>query len=108
MAKFDQFAYPAMRGAARLNADAPARQLGKEWQHLHSPKRPAAWPGRINAVNLKITLGQVKADRGNLHADGSHFARECLIALTPWQLDAASGGSTSLANCQKSTQTGRV
>ena len=30
--------------------------------------------GRINAVNLKITLGQVKADRGNLHADGSHFA----------------------------------
>src|SRR5204862_3466150 len=24
-------------------------------------------------------------------ADGSHFARECLIAFTPWHLDAVSG-----------------
>jgi hypothetical protein len=23
--------------------------------------------------------------------DGSHFARECLMAFTPWHLDAVSG-----------------
>src|SRR6476620_4435417 len=69
------------------------RQPGKEWQHLCSAKRPANndLTGRINAVNLKNTLGQVEADCGNLHADGSHFARECLIAFTPWHLDAVSG-----------------
>jgi hypothetical protein len=69
MAEFDQFACPVMRGAARLHADQARRQPGKEWQHLRSPKRPADndLTGRINAVNLKNALGQIKADRGNLH-----------------------------------------
>jgi hypothetical protein len=82
-----------MRGAARLHADQAGRQPGKEWHHLRSPKRPADndLTGRINTVNLKNTLGQVEADRGNLHTDGSHFARECLMAFTPWHLDAVSG-----------------
>jgi hypothetical protein len=55
-----------MQGAARLHADQARRQSGKEWQYLRSPKRPADndLTGRINAVNLKNTLGQVEADRG--------------------------------------------
>src|ERR1035437_5546644 len=67
--------------------------LAKEWQHLRTSKRLADNDptGRINAVNLKNALGQIEADCGNLHDGWLPFARECLIAFTPWQLDAVSG-----------------
>src|SRR5436190_17117377 len=93
MAEFDQLAGPVMRGAARLDADQAGGQPGKEWQHLRSPKRLTDdnLTGRINTVNLKNTLGQVEADRGNLHDGWLPFARERLMAFTPWHLDAVSG-----------------
>jgi type VI protein secretion system component VasK len=58
-----------VRGAARLDADQARRQLGKEPQHLRTSKRPADndLTRRINPVNLKNALGQIEADRGNLH-----------------------------------------
>src|ERR1700723_4148848 len=47
-------------------------------------------PG-INAMDLKNALGQVEADRGNLHGGWLPFARERLMAFTPWHPDAVSG-----------------
>src|SRR5436190_4083588 len=41
-------------------------------------------------------------------ADGSHFARECLTAFTPWHLDAVSGSHPPhLFLGPKQTQSGR-
>jgi hypothetical protein len=56
-------------------------------------KRPANndLTGRINAVNSKNALGQIEVDRSNLHDGWLPFARERLIAFTPWHLDAVSG-----------------
>jgi len=69
MAELDQLARPVMRRAARLDADQARRQFGKKWQHLRPPKRLANCnlAGRINAVDLKNALGQIEADRDNLH-----------------------------------------
>src|SRR4029077_15130139 len=93
MTELDKLARPMMRGAARLDADQAWRQLGKKWQHLRAPKRLAnhSLAGCINAVDLKNALGQVEADRGNLHSGWLPFARERLMAFTPWHLDAVSG-----------------
>jgi hypothetical protein len=44
-----------------------------------------------NAVDLKNGLGQVEADRGNLHSGWLPFARERLMAFTSWNPDAVSG-----------------
>jgi hypothetical protein len=70
MTELDQLTRPVMRRAARLDADQARRQFGKKWQHLRPPKRLANHnlAGRINAVDLKNALGQVEADRGNLHS----------------------------------------
>ncbi len=45
-------------------------QFGKKWQHLRPSKRLANHnlARRINTVDLKNALGQVEADRGNLHS----------------------------------------
>ena len=69
MAQLDQLARPVMRRAARLDADQAGRQLGEERQHLRSSQRLANndLASRIDAVNLKNALGQIEADRGNLH-----------------------------------------
>jgi hypothetical protein len=93
MAELDKLAGPVMRRAARLHANQARRQFGKEWQHLRTSKRLADNDptGRINAVNLKNALGQIEADCGNLHDGWLPFARECLIAFTPWHLAAVSG-----------------
>ena len=42
-------------------------------------------------MDLKNALGQVEADRGNLHSGWLHFARERLMAFTLWHPDAVSG-----------------
>jgi hypothetical protein len=70
MPELDQLARPVMRGATRLDADQARRQFGKKWQHLRPPKRLAnhSLAGRVNTVNLKNVLGQVEADRSNLHS----------------------------------------
>ena len=46
--------------------------------------------GHVNAVNLKHVLGDIQADRGNLHVDGSPDAIR-LRRTTLWHLDAGSG-----------------
>src|ERR1700731_4987558 len=93
MTELDKLARPVMRRAARLDADQASRQLSEKWQHLRPSKRPTNndLTGCINAVDLKNALGQVEADRGNLHAGWLPFARERLMAFTPWHLDAVSG-----------------
>jgi hypothetical protein len=70
MAELDKLARPVVRRAARLDADQAWRQLRNKCQHLRPAKRRANHnlTGRINAVDLKNTLGQVEADRGNLHS----------------------------------------
>ena len=70
MTEPDQLASPVMRRATRFHANQARRQPGKKWQHLRPPKRLADHnlAGRINAVDLKNVLGQVEADRGNLHS----------------------------------------
>jgi hypothetical protein len=44
-------------------------KLGEERQHLGAPQRLADddCARSINGVNLKNMLGQIQADRGNLH-----------------------------------------
>ena len=58
MSELDQLASPVMRHTARLDADQAKRQLVKKWQHLRAPNNYLA--GRINAVDLKNVLGQVR------------------------------------------------
>jgi hypothetical protein len=69
MTELDQLARPVMRRAARLDTDQTRRQPGEEWQHPRSTKRLTDndLAARINAVNMKNVLGQVQADRSNLH-----------------------------------------
>ena len=71
MAELDQLARPVMRCAARHHADRARKQLGEKCRHLRLSKRLANHDltGRANAVDLKNALGQVQADRGNLHTD---------------------------------------
>jgi hypothetical protein len=59
-----------MRRAARLHADKARRQLREERQNLRSPQRPADSHITfcIDTVNLEDALGQIEADRANLHA----------------------------------------
>jgi hypothetical protein len=59
-----------MRRAASHNADQARGQLGEKWQYLRPPKRLTNHnlAGCINAMDLKNAVGQVEADRGNLHS----------------------------------------
>ena len=48
------------------------RQLAEELDHLAAPQLSCNhdFAVRIDAVNLKDVLGEIDADRGNLHVDG--------------------------------------
>ena len=67
--ELDELAGPVMRGAACLHADQARMQLGEERQYLLPAQRLAdhSRARRINTVNLKNGLGQIQADRGNIH-----------------------------------------
>ena len=69
MPELDELAGPVMRGAACLHADQARMQLGEERQYLLPAQRLAdhSRARRINTVNLKNGLGQIQADRGNIH-----------------------------------------
>ena len=69
------------------------RCLTNRWQNLRSPQRliDDHFALCVDAVNLKSVLGQIKADRANLHNGWLPYARECLTAFKPWHLDAVSG-----------------
>lgn len=88
----NQLARPVMRRPARLHADQASRQLGEERQHLSPPQRLAhhRFAGGINSMNLENALGQIEADRGNLHR-GWLPSSWWLTASTPWHSDAVSG-----------------
>ncbi len=64
-----------MRRAARLHADETKRQLREERQNLRPSQRPPDGDIalRINGMNLENALGQIEADRANLHLGGSHM-----------------------------------
>jgi hypothetical protein len=81
-----------MGSATSLNADKATWKLLKKGFHLRASQGFAHndTPLSINGMNLKNVLGQIQADRGNLHSGGS-FARVCLIATPFWHLDAVSG-----------------
>ena len=69
-----------------------ARQRLEELQHL-APSEPL--PGddlvdRVDPVNLKYVLGDIQADRRNLHVDGSPNV-DLIATITVWHLDAGSG-----------------
>src|SRR6478736_9907876 len=82
-----------MRSAACLHADKTRRQLGKERQHLRSPQRLAndRLSGGIDRVNLKNALGQIEADRANLHRGWLPLLVDAATASTLWHSDAGSG-----------------
>jgi len=58
-----------MRRAACLDADETRWQLREKRQHLRSPQCLADhhFTSVIDRVNLKDALGQIEADRANLH-----------------------------------------
>jgi len=62
-----------MRRGTRFHADQARRQRFEELQHL-APSEP--FPdddlfGRVDPVNLEHVLGDIQADRRNLHVEGS-------------------------------------
>lgn len=69
MAEAGQLAGPVMRCAARLHAYQAGWQLGEERHHLGAPQRLADdhITHGVDAVNLKHVLGQIQADRRDLH-----------------------------------------
>src|SRR5690606_6725080 len=93
MPELRQLARPVMRRATRFHADQARRQLGEERQHLRSPQRLANddLAGGINRVNLKNALGQIEADRANLHRGWPPLLVDALTASTLWHSDAGSG-----------------
>lgn len=69
MTKPGQFARPMVRRSAGLGTYQTWRLLLEKRQHLRSSQRLAYHdlPGRADAVHLKNVLGQIQADRANLH-----------------------------------------
>jgi hypothetical protein len=62
-----------MRRGTRFHADQAPRQRFEELQHL-APSEP--FPdddlfGRVDPVDLEHVLGDIQADRRNLHVEGS-------------------------------------
>jgi hypothetical protein len=93
MAELRQFPGPVMGRAARLYADQASRQLGEERHDLRPAQRLANddVPSCINGVNLEDALGQIDADGGDLHGDGSCICvAAALTATTSWHRDAVS------------------
>ena len=83
---------PMMRRTARLHADQAGRRLGEERQNLRSPQCLAHnnVSRRVDGVNLKNALGQIKAHGGNLHG-GWLLGSGCLTANPLWHCDAGRG-----------------
>jgi len=73
VAKLREFARPIMGRRAGLQADKTWRQRFEECQHLAAPKLlpDDDLLGRVDPVNLKHVLGDIQADRGDLHIEGS-------------------------------------
>jgi hypothetical protein len=64
---------PVMRRRTGLNADQAWLEPPEQRQKLITPHLPAQnrLPLPIDSMNLENVLGDVEADRGNLHLDGS-------------------------------------
>jgi hypothetical protein len=73
MAKRDEFARPMMGAGASFNTDETGRQLTEKIEQLRARQALANnhLAFGVNAMNLKHRLGDIQADRGNLHLDGS-------------------------------------
>ena len=73
VAKLREFTCPVMGRGAGLHADQARWQRFEELQHL-APSEP--FPdddlfGRVDPVDLEHILGDIQADRRNLHVEGS-------------------------------------
>lgn len=62
-----QLAPPVMRRTARLHPDKAGRQRGEEGQNIAATECPGndKLAARIDRVNLKNVLGQIKASVGD-------------------------------------------
>jgi hypothetical protein len=81
MTQLGQFARPVMRRPASLGTDQARWQLLEEPQHLRSSQRLANYnlSACADTVNLKNVLGQIQADRANLHG-GWLLCSGCMTA----------------------------
>jgi hypothetical protein len=65
----DQLPRPEVARGAGLQVNQAGLKLAEERYHLTSPQRfgDNNFSGRINSMDLKNVLGQIKADGANLH-----------------------------------------
>jgi hypothetical protein len=68
----EKLARPVVRGRTRFHPDQARRQFGEERQQLRSTQRLVEnhHVVSVSAMHLKHVLGQIDANRGNLHVDG--------------------------------------
>jgi hypothetical protein len=68
-----------MSAGAGLDADQADRQVREEGSNLVALQLLAqhGLPARVDPVNLKHVLGQIKADRRNLHGGRSFRSSGC-------------------------------
>jgi hypothetical protein len=73
VAKLREFTCPVMGRGAGLHADQARRQRFEELQNLAAsePFPDHDLFGRVDPVNLEHVLGDIQADRRNLHVEGS-------------------------------------
>jgi hypothetical protein len=73
VAKLRELTRPIMGGGTRFHADEARRQRLEELQHLAAPELLPNDDllGRVDPVNLEHVLGDIQADRGDLHVEGS-------------------------------------
>ena len=81
-----------MRRAARLDPDEAGWELLEECQHLRASERLAddGLARGVHAMDLKHMLGQVQADRCNVHG-GWLRCSGLPDSSPPWHSDAVSG-----------------
>jgi hypothetical protein len=78
----------AQRRRARFDADEAGRQLAEDLDHLTAPQLA---PDHniavgIDTVRLEHGLGEINADRGSLHVDGTSWGVLRLAMNTLWHI----------------------
>ncbi|BAB52341.1 msl5982 [Mesorhizobium japonicum MAFF 303099] len=83
-----------MRGAASFHADEAAGKLGKERQNLRPPQRFADnnVSFSVDSIELKYALGQIEADRGDLHGGWLLYRVVAATAPLPTVTMPSTGG----------------
>src|ERR1700682_4135088 len=82
---------PVVRGAARLDADARRRHLGKAFLALAAPQLPPQHRllALVTSMHLKDMVGRIQSNPDNRHSDGS---LGCVVQSSqPGTFDAVGG-----------------